>query len=572
MFRKYLSGTVLLAMFSIQVFASGIQVLNTSVTTNDDKKSAQVKFSLTWDHSWRLSDGPKNWDAAWVFIKYRTLPGDNWSHAYIKADGSLVPSNAALKIGNSMANVGGVNTSVGVGAFIFRKDPGNGTVAFPDIELRWDFPQNGLTGGEQVEVCVLATEMVYIPQGQYFLGDMASDRRFSRNRSNAGGMFNEEAVTVNAAAPSWMNFFSNVWNYRGSTNGTYDGIRNNLRNNSISSQPVTPPNSTDDVNPANRITNASNYTGDWVAQFASAINGNFPRGFNAFYCMKYEITQGEYIQFLNKNLVTVKNAGTYHHATNAVGRYGIKKRDGTGTANVPAEYDLTNPSAAFLPCNYLGTKDIMAWLVWAGLRPMSEFEFEKICRGPEAIPTDPAYRPQYAWGTTNISAAAGFANKGGPNEAPSNAGGNSAVSPPAAVTVIGGGTNTELDGPMRAGGFATPVSSREKAGATYYGVMEMSGNLWERCVSAGINEGRMFQGALVTGHGNGEIGPGVNPSVPMNGASMLWPSPTGAGLGFRGGSYLDPAQRARISDRMFINLNNTGRHQSFGGRGVRSDL
>jgi hypothetical protein len=122
---------------------------------------------------------------------------------------------------------------------------------------------------------------------------------------------------------------------------------------------------------------------------------------------------------------------------------------------------------------------------------------------------------------------------------------------------------------MRAGGFATPVSSREKAGGSFYGVMEMSGNLWERCISVGNDAGRAFQGSVIAGHGNGEIGPNANPNLPIGGG---WPAVTINGLGFRGGSYLDTPDRARISDRYFINLVNITRHQSFGGRGVRTAL
>ena len=555
--------TLLLTIFSARVFASGIQVLGTTVTTNDDKKSAQIKFSLMWDHSWRLADGPANWDAAWVFIKYRTMPGDNWRHAYIKATGSEMPDNASFKIGNSVAVVGGVNTTVGVGAFIFRKEPGNGTVVFTDCELYWDFSQNGLTGGEQVEVCVLATEMVYIPQVSFYLGDYTSVGRFKYNTSQTSNTTTpaaEQAYQISSATSA--PYFSNAHMYTNQTSATYVNPINTVKGYLAS---IVAPSPDDQSNQAR--TNLYNNTG--TTANGSAITANFPRGFNAFYCMKYEITQGEYLQFLNKNLVAVKNAKYYFYDDEgAVGRYSIRMREGTGTATYPAEYELANPSAAYLPCNYLGTKDITAWLIWAGLRPMTELEFEKICRGPVAIPGTGSLRPQYAWGSIDIYPAAGFANKGGANEAPQNADGNCAVATTAGAT-IGGGTNTALDGPMRSGGFSTPVSSREKAGATYYGVMEMSGNLWERCITAGLDAGRAFQGWIVNGHGNGDTGPGVNPDLPIGGG---WPAVGGAGLGFRGGSYLDEAARARISDRTFINLNNTSRHQSFGGRGVRSDL
>jgi formylglycine-generating enzyme required for sulfatase activity len=579
MFRKSFIVSLIVLLFagSAYVFASGIQVLDTEVTTNADKKSAQVKFTVSWDHSWRLSDGPANYDAAWVFVKYRTLPGDNWNHAYIATAGTSAPptthkapTNAEMKIGNSVAVIGGANATIGVGAFIYRKDPGNGAISFEDVELNWDFTKNGLTGGEQVEVCVLATEMVFIPAGAFWLGDYTSDGRFTRNRSQAAsGLRAEAIVNVTAENNAYLVYFSNFWNYYGSTSTTYQNFRTNLFNNTLSS--ATAPNP-DDANAGGRVTNASNYTeGTWTS-YSSIINANNPRGFNAFFCMKYEITQGEYLQFLNKNLVAVKNAGYYYPDVQTTGRFDIVKKDGTGTATIPAEYEFATGKAtsAYLPCGYLNTHDIYGWLIWAGLRPMSEMEFEKACRGPEAIPGTASLRPQYAWGAVDIYNAAGLANAGMANEAPSNLDGNCAVATAVGTaTTIGGGVNDNLAGPIRSAGFSTPVSSRIKSGATYYGVMEMSGNLWERAISVGNDAGRAFQGKAVTAHGNGEIGPATNPDLPISGG---WPAVGGAGLGFRGGSYMDQAIRARISDRYFINVVGTTRNKAFGGRGVRSAL
>lgn len=578
MYKKCLlfSLFLLMAAGGKHLFASGIQVSGTTVTTNDDKTSAQVKFSLEWDHSWRLetsANSPSNWDAAWVFIKYRTLPGDDWNHAYIsttEADHKM-PGNASFSLGNAIAVVGGVNTTVNVGAFIYRKETGNGTIAFQDIELNWDFGKNGLTGGEQVEVCVLATEMVYIPSTAFWVGDYTSAGRFTRNQSRAAAAYGGDVpFQIAAANPTHTGYFSNYWNIRGTTNTTYDALRNGLYNNCISSMstPLMP--TPDDISygTTTRVSNASNLS-TWT-NYASAINTGFPKGFSAFYCMKYEITQGEYVQFLNKNTVAVKNAGTYFQGSVATaGRYAISKVNGTGTADVPAVYELSTATAAYLPCNYLNTNDITAWLIWAGLRPMTELEFEKACRGSEAIPSTAALRPQYAWGTVNITNASGFSNHGGANEAPSNNANCNVAKNVGTTTTIAGGTNTDTNGPMRAGGFATAVSSREKAGATYYGIMEMSGNLWERCITVGHANGRAFTGA----HGNGEIGVGTTPDLPLlntSGTTGGWPAVNAAGLGFRGGSYLDTQDRARISDRYFINVVGTTRSPAFGGRGVRT--
>ncbi|GHT22881.1 hypothetical protein FACS189430_05320 [Bacteroidia bacterium] len=573
MFKKsFLSLFLLLAVCLGRVWASGIQVIGTDVTTNVDEKSAQVKFSLTWDNSWRLSEGPKNWDAAWVFVKYRTLPGDNWNHAYLGAASThKVPANALLSLGNSVAVVGGADATVCVGAFVYRKDAGNGTIQFDDVELNWNFAQNGLTGGEQVEVCVMATEMVYIPGGvTFYLGDLTSTGRFRNNPSNPGTANTARAETVFTVNNATVNgYFSNFGKWTNQGSSTYQNPVNTLAPTFSSVAAPAP----DDYNPSGRGSVSNNNANDYAT--ASAIHADYPRGFNAFYCMKYEITQGEYLQFLNKNLVAVKNAGYYYPGVMTTGRFDIIKKDGTGTATVPAEYDFAagKMASAYLPCGYLGTKDIVAWLIWAGLRPMTELEFEKNCRGPETIPGTVSLRPQYAWGSINLYNAAGFSNKGMANEATSNLDGNCAVATTAGTATPatpGSGTNANLDGPMRGGGFANPVSSREKSGATYYGVMEMSGNLWERCVSIGLDAGRTFRGSVVSGHGNGETGPAATPDLPIGGG---WSPVTGAGLGFRGGSYCDEAARARISDRYLINYNASNlRNKAWGGRGVRTAL
>ena len=47
-----------------------------------------MQFDLSWDNSWRTSSGStNNWDAAWVFIKYRVASGP-WQHAKLNATGN----------------------------------------------------------------------------------------------------------------------------------------------------------------------------------------------------------------------------------------------------------------------------------------------------------------------------------------------------------------------------------------------------------------------------------------------------------------------------------------------------
>jgi formylglycine-generating enzyme required for sulfatase activity len=141
----------------------------------------------------------------------------------------------------------------------------------------------------------------------------------------------------------------------------------------------------------------------------------------------------------------------------------------------------------------LTTMDLLSYLDWSGLRPMTELELEKVGRG-----NLPAVINEYAWGSAAIYATsyAPLINGGTGNElpnTPSTTLGNAAYQTTANVGGIGG--------PMRAGIFATATSTRVAAGASYYGVMEITGNVWELVVSVGGASGRSFTGV----HGDGEI-------------------------------------------------------------------
>ena len=92
-------------------------------------------------------------------------------------------------------------------------------------------------------------------------------------------------------------------------------------------------------------------------------------------------------------------------------------------------------------------------------------------------------------------------------------------------------------GPVRVGIFARSGSSREAAGASYWGIMELSGNLWERVVSIGSGAGLSFQGI----HGDGAL------DVNGDADAGTWPGFNGAGC--RGGNYNGSASYARVSDR-----------------------
>lgn len=173
---------------------------------------------------------------------------------------------------------------------------------------------------------------------------------------------------------------------------------------------------------------------------------------------------------------------------------------------------------------------------------MTELEYEKAARG-----LDGAVNGEYAWGSTNYTAASGLNNSGKVNEVPSNALANIAI-------------NSLLTGPVRNGSFSSlnyGTISRELAGGSYYGALEMSGNVREPVVSVGNATGRSYTGS----HGNGTIDSSGNADV------SAWP--TTSGYGVRGGSWGDVPERARTSDRNDATSEFATRSNLVGARGVR---
>ena len=82
-------------------------------------------------------------------------------------------------------------------------------------------------------------------------------------------------------------------------------------------------------------------------------------------------------------------------------------------------------------------------------------------------------------------------------------------------------------GNVRVGLFAKSTTNRVQSGASYYGIMELSGSLRERVVNVGTPIGRAFTGNL----GNGIIDVNGNANV------ANWPGTDAVGAGFRGGPY-----------------------------------
>jgi formylglycine-generating enzyme required for sulfatase activity len=197
--------------------------------------------------------------------------------------------------------------------------------------------------------------------------------------------------------------------------------------------------------------------------------------------MKYELTQDMWVAFLNHipaAYATARNVSTTY------GRNSISVASGV--------YSTSRP---YVPVSGMTTNEILSFLDWAALRPMTELEYEKACRGPVYPVAN-----EYAWGTALIASSAyTYSNTNDSNETIATNYTTSA-STGNAITPTTEGT---LDGPARSGIFAAHGSNsgRLTSGASYYGIMEMTGNVNEIVIVLETATGRSFDGR----NGDGEL-------------------------------------------------------------------
>ena len=547
--KNYIFILVLICFTTIK--ANNIIISNVSLSEqNLTTRTCKIKFDVTWDNSWRNSSIPGNWDAAWIFIKARQSLSP-YQHVNILDYGYSVPNGATMQIPADRK-----------GFFLYRSSDGSGNVNFTDCTLLWDYGQAGIPNDATIELKVFAIEMVYVPQGSFKAGDNAT------------------------------------WYYSGGS-GHYgyfkQGTADNEPWNILGEDPITTTNTVSDGYYYN-----SWY---WIWTPQGTINSGsgeiftipdyFPKGYNSVYCMKYEISQQQYTDFLNSldnqtqqnnriesNLAEIPFTNKYIMSNSATVNY----RNSIACSLTPNGNgynqffcDLNNNNVANesddghnIACNFLKWPDVASYLDWAALRPMTELEFEKICRGPNE-----AVGLEFAWGTSSFATTpysidlSGSANEiisGGL----SNNTGNASLS------------STSSSGPLRCGIFAASTSNptRMITGATYYGVMEMSGNVTEFCVSVGNVAGRAYNGqhgdGLLNpqGHANVDYWPGINGNTDHSQANTATITGGGvtasAGIGWRGGSIEGYPILGYVSNRVAACTYSPTRTYSQGGRGVRS--
>src|SRR5689334_2843436 len=102
---KFFASVLILLFLSVGLSANNILVSNVSLTgqnisagPNNPANFIMVQFTVGWENSWRLSTAPANWDAAWVFVKYRINGGD-WQHALLNNNGNVAPAGSTIDAG-----------------------------------------------------------------------------------------------------------------------------------------------------------------------------------------------------------------------------------------------------------------------------------------------------------------------------------------------------------------------------------------------------------------------------------------------------------------------------------------
>lgn len=483
---RLLHTTLLFLLINLHVFANGLVIQGLKV-----QDRSNISFEVSWKNSW-YNEQIGNHDGVWIFIIIKD--NGSWKHADI-----LEASSKSLLAVTA-------NQSVTDRGFIIKRNAiGNGVIppTLVQVHLKDEIPLTSTA------IQVHGIEMVYVPQGGFYVGDGASN--FSISADNQG-------------KPYYIH--------------SDDAIHG------LTAQTKFVP--------------------------AEVIPSSFPKGYAPFYMMKYEISQEQYVAFLNTLTIEQQKNRTQQSPYSEAGMYALtfdgtyQNRNGiaiirSGKENMPAVYGMNANSdnaynfsddGAERACNFLSWEDVLAYLDWAGLRPMTELEYEKACRGADNQPK----KLEFAWGTPYVRDANTLQLDATTDETVTESVDDS--------TGIASHGYEGPWGPLRCGFSAKSVSNRLQSGAGYYGALELSGNLWELCVSL-IPEGTRFTGE----HGDGALD--FSGSADIN--SWLL---DGVGAGYRGGAWLSgilPQFRdLAVSDRFYAGQNPNIRRNTSGGRGVIS--
>ena len=436
----------------------------TALRVSDIRVSREAKGRrVTCTVAWKNAwKNDRNYDAAWLFVKTRQENG-LWHH--VRLISAEAPDARAILPPDRN------------GVFVAPAAKTRGDVHY-DVQLALDPDDDG-----PGEMRVYGLEMVYIPTGAFTLGD---------------------------PDPKALDYASV---YRSDAKGEPSGLFR-----IASEEPI-------DVGPREGALYYKVQHAEYEGDRQGPIPAAFPKGFAAFFAMKYEITQGQYAAFLN----TLNTQSTFFRAIHggrgyATSRGTIRLENNTYTAGAPDR-----------PANWISWNDGLAFADWAALRPMTEFEFTKAARGPAA-----PVAHEFPWGTATADR---LRRVMGPDD-----------------DLV---TTDDADESLLSD------ATRDVLGASHYWVMDLAGSVWERVITFGHPRGRNFRGS----HGDGTL------SVYGDATNADWPSgdQEAGGYGYRGGGYYERGMQPRdfnpyspIAWRRYGSWGGGPRAIAYGFRAVRT--
>lgn len=358
---------------------TGLRIGNLSVEARDEK-SATLKFDVTWTNSWRWGCF---FDAAWIFFKVRPDGATEWQHLRLAADKTLNPTGyGQAKDGTPLDFVVPTGEDGFAGMIVRRAGDGLGLVDARGVTAVWDFgATQGITKANagKARIRAVGIEMVYVPEGAFSVG--RGNGMMAPYAGKGCGGIEQNWLYKHGGKPS-------------DTAGTLPFKFNvgELYVWAVGVSRAEPP-------PYRIESEAAISTGKkkgdlWAVGIAPQDGGEipaaFPKGFAAFYSMKHAYpTAGQYAEFLNTLTEAQAKPRFYEHG------HGMAiQRSGTAPHFT---YSAPNPDEK---TPWMSFTDGAVFAAWAGLRPLTELEYEKVCRGPRpAIPNDAT---PSCWGVQDI--------------------------------------------------------------------------------------------------------------------------------------------------------------------------
>ena len=515
-----------------------------------------VTFDLHWSYSWRAkwtepaetscSGKPievENWDAAWVFVKVlperdsaKAKERNHWQHATLDRD----PANHVMPAGATNSVKLSDDGARGMGVFIYRDAIGHGVNDWKGIKLRWNHSVDGVDPAKAA-VRAHAIAMVYVPEGAFKLGTPAETgftpfadgpdipkTRFDGEQNFEeipAGLRNTIETTTSKDGGPYLRWTRNNETFQYTDGGWRGGKAIPFLLDKEWNAPAAAGPRSRRIGPVagwfwsthTFSERAGGATFGGPLGGAMALNSDYPTGYEAFYCMKYDVTQGQYCDYLNslppdvaagRAFVSSEEWSAYGQRTTTIkdrlpsgAEYKVIEKAGNtirSSADVPAGAPVSGAGGgpemgaetrkkggmdlllddAMAAKNQGGTKarkaeplpvywarlpfrrlpgfcwdDIRAFAVYAGLRPMTGLEAVKAHIGVR----DPA-APAEPASSYDMQGELQMADDGMPTERP-----------------IKGLSRYGADYGVRVGCFATPTSNRATARSTYWGITELGG-------------------------------------------------------------------------------------------------